>query len=98
MTIYVCMSVCLHDERPRCSVDMRYAMDSDKVVPIDGRNQTLHVRAGQNFSRFLQAIALALALALRLIVWPSVCRVVAAHGAIVDDQVPNIAPCHVARP
>jgi hypothetical protein len=33
-------------------------MDSDKVLPIDGRNhQTLHVRAGQNFSRFLQAIA-----------------------------------------
>jgi hypothetical protein len=53
---YICVSVCLHDERPRCSVDMRYAMDSDKVVPIDGRDQTSNVTRAGSLGRNWQSL------------------------------------------
>jgi len=97
MTIYVCLSVCTTSDPAAVLIcDMRW-------IPIKScqstgaiKHQTLHVRAhwAETGSRFLQAIDCSSTH--RVAVRPyGRCS---GHGAIVDDQVPNIAPCHVVRP
>jgi hypothetical protein len=86
MAIYVSVSV----RRPRCSDDMRWL--PIKSCQSTGAIKIKHYTCGLGTARIASCKRLVV---IRLIIWPLLSS---AHGAIVDDQVPNIAPCHVVLP